>query len=200
MEKKNIIYEIGGCCVQEMEHEKDLCCDVEIRKKLPMWINKWNANTVHSSVTSVQLQRICCMKKYTFFWSNIKYRFFFFQDGAWFHWNGLKSFSIPRWCQSSFLLKHPDVIFLAITPSLLNSRPHPHICPSLSHGIPSLFSGIFSEPHCFISILSVLQAYITFLLTFSMSSLIFCLTPDLELEGRINLLHFASLRNGSLSP
>lgn len=41
--------------MQEMEHEKDLCCDVEIRKKQPMRINKWNANTVHSSVTSVQL-------------------------------------------------------------------------------------------------------------------------------------------------
>lgn len=66
MEKKNIIYKIGGCGVQEMEHEKDLCGDVEIRKKQPMWINKWNANTVHSSVTSAQLQRICCVGEYTF--------------------------------------------------------------------------------------------------------------------------------------
>lgn len=32
MGKKNIIYKTGGCSVQEMEHEKDLCCDVEIRK------------------------------------------------------------------------------------------------------------------------------------------------------------------------
>ena len=35
MEKKNIIYKIGGCSVQEMEHERDLCCDVEIRKNNP---------------------------------------------------------------------------------------------------------------------------------------------------------------------
>lgn len=185
-----------------MDHEKDLCCDVEIRKKLPMWINKWNVNTVHSSVTSVQRQRVCCMKKYTFFSEAIlNTNFSFFQNGAWFYWNGLKSFSIPRWCQSSFLLKHPDVIFLVFVP-LCSALGHTQtfICPSLCHGIPSLFSGIFSEPHCFISILSVLHAYITFLLTFSMSSLIFCLPLDLELEGRINLLHFASLRNESLPP
>lgn len=35
MEKKNIIYKIGGCSVQEMEREKDLCCDVEIRRNNP---------------------------------------------------------------------------------------------------------------------------------------------------------------------
>lgn len=35
MEKKNIIYKIGGGGVQEMEHERDLCSDVEIRKNNP---------------------------------------------------------------------------------------------------------------------------------------------------------------------
>lgn len=35
MGKKNIIYKIGGCSVQAMGHEKDLCCDVEIRKNNP---------------------------------------------------------------------------------------------------------------------------------------------------------------------
>lgn len=35
MEKKNIIYKIRGCSVWEMEHEKDLYCDVEIRKNNP---------------------------------------------------------------------------------------------------------------------------------------------------------------------
>lgn len=35
MEKKNIIYNIGGCGVQEMEQERDLCCDIEIRKNSP---------------------------------------------------------------------------------------------------------------------------------------------------------------------
>lgn len=35
MEKKNIIYNIEGGDVQEMEHERDLCSDVEIRKNNP---------------------------------------------------------------------------------------------------------------------------------------------------------------------
>ena len=100
--------------------------------------------------------------------------FFSPQNGAWFHWNDLKSFSVPRWCQSSFPLKQSDVLSLAITFSC-DSRSHPnihlsiltprcHLKPSIyafwlkTSGPPSLFSEIFSGPLGVITNLSVLQA------------------------------------------
>ena len=98
-----------------------------------MWINKWDANTVHSSVTSVQLQRICYLKKYKFSAAVLNTDSLPPpppQNGAWFLWNDLKSFPVPRQYQRAPLMKHSDVLSPAITFSR-DSRSHSSVHLSL---------------------------------------------------------------------
>lgn len=120
------------------------------------------------------------------FWSNIKYCLFFFRmehDSIGMVWKAFQFQGDVR------VHSYWNTLMLFFEPSLPVCSTLGHtqtfICPSSPPRTPPLFSEIFSEPHGFISILSVLQVYITFLLTFAMSSLLFCFTPDLELEAEL---------------
>ena len=95
-----------------------------------MGINKWDANTVHSGVTSVHLQRICYLEKYKFSEAILNTDFFFFSP----EWNDVKRFSIPRWCQSPFPLQHSGVLPPAVTSSLPTlGHTYMYLCPPLPH-------------------------------------------------------------------